>query len=736
MAKWLYGLANGAVEKRRVVLALWLVILAVAGVLGTSFAGRTSDTFTIPGIESQTANDLLATEFPGANGGTIRVVFAAPEGSTLDDPATQTLISDSLNQAGTAEGAIAVTPLTTSPDQRIAFADVVFLADAMEVTDAGRDAVFEAVEPVREAGVQVEFAGSAAVGETHLGSIGEIIGVVIAFIVLMVTFGSLIAAGLPLVSAIIGVGIGLMGAQFASRFFDMSSVSSTLALMLGLAVGIDYALFIVARHREQLADPTISVQESIARAIGTAGSAVVFAGLTVIIALSALAVVGIPFLTVMGFAAAGTVAVAVIVALTLVPALLGFAGERLRPKVRKVSSKAEAIHQTNTFWRRWGMAIQKAPVAVLVVGVAVLLVLAVPATHMRLGLPSNAVQPESSTLHQSYNLLTEGFGEGFNSTIVYVVDATGIAPDARAAVVDDASALIAQDADVAMVNPANFNQAGTIAILSVVPFSGPDDEATQQLVDRLREGPREVVEAAGGAAYVTGVTPLAIDVSAKLAEALPLFIGVIVVLAMILLAIAFRSILVPIKAVLGFLLTIAVSLGATVWIFQDGNLLDWLNIGAPAPLVSFIPVILIGVLFGLAMDYELFLVSRMREEFHHTNDAGRSVLMGLGQSGRVVTAAALIMSAVFGAFLIGDDAIIKTIAFALAFGVLIDAFVVRMTLVPAVMFLLGKRAWWIPVWLDRVLPNVDIEGASLPERVASKPAQPVDAPAGEAVPAP
>jgi RND superfamily putative drug exporter len=736
MAKWLYRLATGAVEKRKAVLGLWLVILVAMGVLGTSFAGTTSDSFTIPGIESQTANDLLAAEFPGANGGTIRVVFAAPDGSTLADPATQTMISESLAQAGTAEGAIAVTPLTTSPDQRIAFADVVFLADAQEVTEAGRDAVYAAVEPVRDTGVQVEFAGSAAVGETHLGSIGEILGVAVAFIVLMVTFGSLIAAGLPLVSAIIGVGIGLMGAQFASRFFDMSSVSSTLALMLGLAVGIDYALFIVARHREQLADPTISVKESIARAIGTAGSAVVFAGLTVIIALSALAVVGIPFLTVMGFAAAGTVAVAVIVALTLVPALLAFAGERLRPKARKVTTKSEAIHQTNNFWRRWGMAIQKAPVAVLVIGVAILAVLAVPATHMRLGLPSNAVQPESSTLHQSYNLLTEGFGEGFNSTIVYVVDVSDVAEDARAAVVDEAGALIAQDADVAAVNPANFNQAGNIAILSVVPFSGPDDEATQQLVDRMREGPREVVEAAGGSAYVTGVTPLAIDVSQKLADALPLFIGVIVILAMILLAIAFRSILVPIKAVLGFLLTIAVSLGATVWIFQDGHLLNWLNIGAPAPLVSFIPVILIGVLFGLAMDYELFLVSRMREEFHHTNDAGRSVLMGLGQSGRVVTAAALIMSAVFGAFLIGDDAIIKTIAFALAFGVLIDAFVVRMTLVPAVMFLLDKRAWWMPSWLDRVLPNVDIEGASLPARVTPKPGQVVDVPAGEAVPAP
>ncbi len=734
MAKWLYRLAAGAVEKRKMVLGLWLVVLAIVGVLGTSFAGTTSTTFTIPGIESQTANDLLAEEFPAANGGTIRVVFAAPEGSTLDDPDYQAAIAAGLETAATAEGAIAVTPLTTSQDQRIAFADVVFLAEATEVTEGAREAVFAAGDTAREAGLQVEFAGSAAEGEPHLGGLGEVLGVAVAFIVLMVTFGSLVAAGLPLLSAIIGVAIGMMGAQFASRFFDMSSVSSTLALMLGLAVGIDYALFIVARHREQLADPSMSVRESIARAIGTAGSAVVFAGLTVIIALSALTVVGIPFLSVMGLAAAGTVAVAVIVALTLVPALLGFAGERLRPKSVRATTRAAVEKQT--FWRRYGGFIQKSPIAVLVVGIAVLGLLASPAMHMRLGLPSNAVQPESSTLHQSYMLLTEGFGEGFNSTIIFVVDATDVAAESRTAVVDEAGAAIAGDSGVAMVNPAQFNEAGNIAIISVVPFTGPDDEATQNLVDRLRDAPQEMVATAGGTAYVTGVTPVAIDVSEKLAEALPLFIAVIVVLAMILLAIAFRSILVPIKAVLGFLLTIAVSLGATVWIFQDGHLLELLNIGAPAPVISFIPVILIGVLFGLAMDYELFLVSRMREEFHHTDDADRSVLMGLGQSGRVVTAAALIMAAVFGSFLIGDDAIIKTMAFALALGVLIDAFVVRMTLVPAIMFLLGRRAWWMPKWLDRVLPNVDIEGASLPSRSPKARAHGQESPAEAVIPAP
>ena len=734
MAKWLYRMAAGTVEKRKAVLGLWLVILVTFGVLGTQFAGTTSDSFTIPGIESQTANDLLAEEFPAANGGTIRVVYAAPEGTTLNDETIQTSIQAGLDEALTAEGVIAVTPMRMSQDERIGFADVIFAVEAQEVTEAGRETVLEATGHTAETGVQVEYAGDAAEGMGEVGGVGELLGIAVAFIVLMVTFSSLIAAGLPLISAIIGVGIGLMGGQFASRFFDMSSVSSTLALMLGLAVGIDYALFIIARHREQLADPTLSVKESIARAIGTAGSAVVFAGLTVIIALTALVVVGIPFLSVMGISAAGTVAVAVIVALTLVPALLGFAGERLRPNTVKVTT-VEVAHR-QTFWRRWGTWIQKAPALVLIVGVLLLGLLAVPATHMRLGLPGNAVQPESSTLHQSYVLLTEGFGEGFNSTIIFVVDASDIAEADRAAVVGETRTMIAADENVAQVSEGVFNEAGNIAILSVVPFTGPDDEATVDLVERLRDQPEAAVSAAGGESYVTGITPVAIDVSEKLAEALPLFIVVIVVLAMILLAIAFRSILVPIKAVLGFLLTIAVSLGATVWIFQDGHFLNLLNIGAPAPVVSFIPVILIGVLFGLAMDYELFLVSRMREEYHHTGEAGRSVLMGLGQSGRVVTAAALIMSAVFGSFLIGDDAIIKTMAFALALGVMIDAFVVRMTLVPAIMFLLGDRAWWMPKWLDRVLPNVDIEGASLPARSSDAPSHTNDAPAEATVPAP
>ena len=569
----------------------------------------------------------------------------------------------------------------------------------------------DAMAPARDAGLQVEFGGTAFSEVPEVGGPAEIIGVGVAFVVLLVTLGSLVAAGLPLLTALMGVGIGVLGVQFISRFVDMSSTASTLALMIGLAVGIDYALFIVARHREQLADPSMGVVESIGRAIGTAGSAVVFAGLTVVIALSALSLVGIPFLTVMGLAAAGTVAIAVLVALTLIPALLAFAGERLRPKAMPTADAAPA---RSSFWLRWGRLIERAPAAVLIAGIVLCGVLALPATHMRLGLPSNEVQPEGSTQHESYTLLTEGFGEGFNATIIYVVDASDVPEDERAGLLTEVQGAIGQDRDVAVVTDPTFNQAGTIGILNIVPLSGPDDDATTQLVERLRGDPATLVEQAGGTPYVTGLTAVAIDVSAKLAEALPLFIAVIVVLALVLLVVAFRSILVPIKAVVGFLLTISVSLGSTVWIFQDGNLADLFNVSSAAPIVSFVPVILIGVLFGLAMDYEVFLVSRMRERFHHGDGAHAAVLHGLEQSGRVVCAAALIMASVFGGFLFQDDPIIKSIAFALTVGVLVDAFVVRMTLVPAVMFLLGDRAWALPTWLDRLVPNVDIEGDSLP----------------------
>lgn len=722
MARWLYDMARGVARRRGTVVLIWIAILAVVGVLGATMRGEPTTEFTIPGIESQQANDLLAEEIPAASGGTIRIVYAAPDGMTLTDAKAQEAVGATREQAAAVEGVVAVTDLTISQSQTIGFADVIFALPADEVPSEARDAVTASAEPARDLGLQVEFGGSAMTEIPEIGGLAEVVGVGVAFLVLLVTLGSLVAAGLPLVTALVGVGTGVLGVQFVSGFVEMSSVSSTLALMIGLAVGIDYALFIVARHREQLADPAMSVTESIGRAIGTAGSAVVFAGMTVVIALAALTLVGIPFLTIMGLAAAATVAVAVLVALTLVPAVLAFAGERLRPR----TTSSEAPSEVRSVWQSWGRTIQRAPGLVLVVGVILLGVLAMPATHMRLGLPSNEVQPAESTLYKSYALLTEGFGEGFNATLVYVIDASDVPETERAGLVETVAGEIQQDANVAVVAPPTFNQDGTVAILNIVPFTGPDADETIDLVDRLREGPAAMVEDAGGDPYVTGITAVGIDVSEKLADALPIFVGAIVILALVLLVIAFRSILVPIKAIVGFLLTIAVSLGMTVWIFQDGHLGDLFGVTTPSPIVSFVPIILIGVLFGLAMDYEVFLVSRMHERHQHGDSASDAVLHGLAQSGRVVSAAALIMGAVFGGFLFQDDAIIKSIAFALTVGVLVDAFVVRMTLVPAVMFLLGDRAWAFPGWLSRITPDVDIEGDSLPAHQDAASAGPVE----------
>jgi RND superfamily putative drug exporter len=443
--------------------------------------------------------------------------------------------------------------------------------------------------------------------------------------------------------------------------------------------------------------------------VATAGGAVVFAGATVIIALAALAVTGIPFLTVMGLAAAATVLLAVLIAVSLVPAVLGLFGERMRPRTRR-TRRTEGREPTPGSWGlAWGRAVTRKPLLVLLAGVIGLLALAVPARDLRLGLPGNVSQPVDSTQHKSYNLLTEGFGPGFNATLTAVVDLDGIPAADRTSTVTQLRTTLASDRGVAAVAEPVTNTDATLAVIAVVPKTGPDAQATTDLVHRLREN-APTIDKAGGTLYIAGTTAAAIDVAGKLSGALPLFIVIIVILALILLTIAFRSLLVPLKAALGFLLSVAASLGATVWVFQDGHLNGLLDIPSAGPVTGFLPVLLIGVLFGLAMDYEVFLVSRMREHDEHTGNAAEAITQGVARSGRVVSAAALIMVAVFGGFVFNHDPIIKSIGFALAFGVLVDAFVVRMTLVPAVMALLGRRAWGLPRWIDRITPDVDIEG--------------------------
>jgi RND superfamily putative drug exporter len=539
----------------------------------------------------------------------------------------------------------------------------------------------------------------------------------VGFLVLAITLGSLVAAGLPLLTALVGVGIGVTAITALSGIFEVSSVAPTLATMLGLAVGIDYALFILTRFRQNLGEGMRS-HEAAARAVATAGSAVVFAGLTVIIALVGLLVINIPFLTVMGLAAAGTVAIAVLIAITLLPAILGLLGERggrvNRWLAKRPRHRAEGAPSLSV---RWARSVTRRPLLVTTLCVALLAGLALPATHMKLGLPDGGSKPTDTTERRAYDTLSEGFGPGFNGPLTVVVDAPGLNGHEQTQIANAVVENLEGTPGVAAVAPAVQNEAGDLTIASVTPTTGPASDETKDLVELIRAEADEVEQETGFHAYVTGTTALNIDTAEQLGSALPRYIAVVMGLALLLLTVVFRSVLVPVKAALGFLLSIAASMGVTVWIFQDGNLAELLGVATAGPIVSFLPVLLIGILFGLAMDYEVFLVSRMREQFVKTGDARASVVSGFGHSGRVVTAAAVIMIAVFGAFVLDPDPVVKSIGVALAFGVLADAFVVRMTLVPAVMALLGRRAWGLPRGLGRLLPNVDIEGESLAKRV-------------------
>ncbi|MGW0585207.1 MMPL family transporter, partial [Streptomyces sp. NPDC002920] len=617
---------------------------------------------------------------------------------------------------------------TMSADKRIGYADVRFRQAAADVTQQAKDSLSSAMTQAEKAGLEVEYGGTAMKAQTKVGGPAELVGVVIALVILALTLGSLVAAGLPLVTAVVGVAIGVLGVKFISTWVSITGTSTVLALMIGLAVGIDYALFIISRHREQLADPDMDAEESIARAVATAGSAVVFAGATVIIALAALSATGIPFLAVMGLSAAATVLIAVLIAISLVPAVLGLFGERLRPRAK--SPRPGRRERVAGAWGlAWARTVTRRPLIVLLVGVVALLALALPARNLRLGLPSYASDPTSSTQHKSYDLLTKGFGPGFNATLVSVVETKDIPAKDVTATITDLRTSLAKDSDVAAVSQPVPNADKSLVVMAVVPKTGPDAQATTDMVSRLRDNAPAIAQA-GGTLYIAGQTAAAIDVAHKLSGALPGFVAIIVILALILLTLAFRSLLVPLKAAVGFLLSVAAALGTTVWVFQYGHLNGPLAIPSAAPVTSFLPVLLIGVLFGLAMDYEVFLVSRMREHHENTLDPQQAVVHGIARSGRVVSAAALIMAAVFAGFIFNEDLVIKSIGFALAVGVLVDAFVVRMTLVPAAMALLGHRAWSLPRCLDRALPDVDIEGANLPERTARKDAERSEVPVG------
>ena len=712
MASHLYALGAWSFRRRRVVIVAWLLALLTVGVLSHVFAQPPSTQFTIPGTQSQEAIDLLNQKFPAAAGASARIVFAAPAGQRLTEPRIQAAIDATLARAKAAGQVEAVanpfTLGTVSKDGSIAYADAIYSVPVANISDHSKAALEQSAEPARAAGITVAFGGGVVPPPGSKSSEG--LGILIAYLVLTITFGALLAAGLPLITAVIGVLIGILGVNALGSVVDLSATAPILATMIGLAVGIDYALFILHRYRENLSKG-FDHAEAAARATATAGSAVIFAGLTVVIALTGLSVVNIPFLTVMGLAAAGTVVIAVAIAITLLPAMMGFAGTKITAPRSRVKAAAATTPPNASASLRWARVVTGHPLAVIAGGLIAVLVIASPVLDMRLGLPDAGSQPAGTTARTAYDLLSKGFGPGFNGPLLVVVDAPNSASPTKVA--ETTVAGLKSLTDVQAVSYPVQNAAKDVTIVSVTPKSGPTAVATSDLVNYIRTEAAKIQAVTGIQVLVTGQTAVNLDVSAKLFDALPIYLLVVVGLAVILLLLVFRSLLVPLKAVIGFLLSIAAAFGVVVYIFEQGHLNGIFGVTDPGPIVSFLPILLVGVLFGLAMDYEVFLVTRMRESYDHGVEAHDAVREGFDESGRVVVASALIMISVFGSFVLTNDLVTKSIGLALAVGVAIDAFLVRMTLVPAVMALAGRRAWWLPSWLERILPSLDFEGTKL-----------------------
>jgi len=730
MATLLFRLGRFAYKRALLVLIAWVILAAGAVAGGVALGGQLQDSYAIPGTESQKAIDLLSAVFPQTAGASAEIVVQDPHGASLksaDGPLIEKVVTR-LNDVTGVEQALSpysgYATAAVSHDGSTVIIAVQFTDTAEKVSDAELAAVQKATAPLTDAGLTVEYGGQ-VYQQVNVGiSWTEALGVLFAAVVLIVTFGSLLAAGLPLLSAIIALAVSMGVVLTTASFVTVSSTTPLLALMIGLAVGIDYALFILSRHRSQLASG-MDAGESAATAVATAGSSVIFAGVTVMIALVGLLIVGIPFLGLMGLAAAIAVLLAMLAATTLLPAVMGLLGRRLTPRIRRPSKRAAADRPARrTLGQRWVALVLKAPVVAVIAVIGVLGVVAIPAASLALALPDGGSQPTGTTARAAYDTVSKELGPGRNGPLIVTVDITQTTQ-----VMGDLKAIgdrIATLPGVDSVSTGTPNATLDTAVIQVIPSTGPTDPKTTKLVERIRALEPAIAAKYGTPIAVTGATAVAIDISSRLDSALLPFGLIVVGLSVLLLTVVFRSLLVPIKAALGYLLSVLASFGVVVAVFQWG----WGGavLGAvPGPILSFMPVLLMAILFGLAMDYEVFLVSGMREAYvrglatlpRDASPAARNALAksaivsGFSGAARVVTAAALIMFFVFGAFVPEGSAVIKVIALGLAVGVFVDAFLIRMTLVPAVMALAGRAAWYLPRWLDRLLPNVDIEGEGL-----------------------
>ncbi len=715
MARWLYRVGVRAVENRRRVVVVWLVAVVTLIGAGRGLGGEFSEEFGIPGTGSHQAQELLADRFPEQSGGSARLVFAMADGR-LDAAGSRAAVEATLDAVGALpDVAIVGDPFAgtggaLSEQGDIGYADVRYRHPIDQLGSHTVEDLDRTVQVGRELGVQVELSGElpAYYQSPHLGGTELVLKVGAALVIMLVAFGSVLATGLPVGLALVGLAAGAALVHLLALVVAVPSSSLLLGVMLGLGVGIDYALFIVTRHREHLA-AGVGVTDSIGRSMATAGQAVVFAGATVIIAIGGLTVAGIPAATIMGASAAIVVAVMVLAAVTLLPALLGFAGAGI-DRVRVPGLTPRAATDADNRWGRWARRVAQRPWPYLVGSVAALLVLASPVLGMRMAMPDASTAAEGSTRRIAHELLVDGFGAGFSGPLLLALELpTGDDPET---VVADLRAAIAADPAVAHVSQAVLNGSGDTAVLQVTPRTAPHDAATQDLVHRLRDDTVPAALAGTNAdVHVGGTTAQHIDLTDRAAQRLPWFMATIIGLSLALLTVVFRSVWVPVKAAAMNLLSIGAGYGAVVAVFQWGWGATVFGLDGPVPVVSMVPMIMFAVLFGLSMDYEVFLLSRTREEYLRTGDNTGSVVAGISTTARVITSAALVMIVVFAGFAMGDNIIIQQIGLGLAVAVLLDATVVRAVLVPSTMVLLGERNWIIPTWLDRLLPHIDVEGS-------------------------
>ena len=716
-------LARSCFRHRRRVLAIWVVAFVGMIVIGRAAAGDYSADFNTPGSESKAALDLLHQRFPERAGDQIFVVFKADRG--VSDPATRQKVESLLADYSKYQHVIAtVSPYSPqgagsiSRDGSIAFATLQLDVQGPDVKVTEGKKFIAASKAASGNGVRFELSGQAiAQAEQVQGGGAEGLGILVAMIILLISFGSVVAMGLPILTAVMGIGIGLAILELLANVFSVASFSPIVAAMIGIGVGIDYALFIVTRYRTGLRDGHDPENAAVA-AISTAGRAVIFAGSTVVISVMGILLMGLPFLQGVAYGPAAAVLVAMIASITLLPAMLGFAGNAI-DKLRLPFVGRNDKHHREGFWFRWSRLVQKRPWPALLIGAVVVILLAIPVFSLRLGFPGDGAQPTSKTSRRSYDLLTQGFGPGFAAPLILAVDV----PAGSAGQLTNIESALRADPGVAAVVPAQLNAAKDAAVITAFPKTDGQSVQTEDLVHRLRN--TVVPQAIAGSSLkvdVGGPNAGFIDGSAAISRRLPLFIAVVCFLAFVLLMSVFRSVLVALKAALMNLLSIAAAYGVLVAVAQWGWLKSVFGFSTTGPIANFIPMMMFAILFGLSMDYEVFLLSRIREEYVRTGDNGLAVADGLAATARVITAAAAIMIMVFLSFVATPELIIKQIGLGLAAAILIDATLIRMVLVPATMELLGARNWWLPGWLDKALPEVKFEA---PEPPATAPREPV-----------